>query len=230
MDPLSLAVIGGALGLIGLSFVPVDSSGPFRYRKVLTWTDGWVATELLSPSALATATSALDLSDCPAWTAALESGMKSFVLVTQAAGPSDLALLCVFDRMGSSWELNGVYAAGMNRPVRPEQEQHVAELVVHMRRDLGKEVAAKARSISDPRSRYAFLRAVVRRPVLAARVVPDPDFADVVVETVQIVHPERITAMEERRALVGHGEFLSSDLVVVRPLVAAPQYMPVPVR
>jgi hypothetical protein len=215
-----------ALGIMAMSATPSEPQVPFRYRRALSWTDGWVATELLSTSALATASQALDLPHCPQWEAALESGMKLFVLVTQEGGPSELAVMCIFDRIGSSWELSQCYGYGMNRPIRPEQEQHVRELVAHLRRDLGKVVAERARQISDPEKRYQFLRAVVRKPTLSARVVPDQDFVDVVVETVQIVHPERIAEMEQRRAQTSF-EPISSDMFVHRLPIGGSNLLPV---
>lgn len=219
MDPISLLVLG-ALALSALPFATAQApADPFRYRKILSWTDGWVATELCSLSALSTATVALDLPTDVTWQASLASGMKKFVLVVRQGGPADYAVLCIFDRMGASWELSQCYGVGMNRTMRPEQDQHISELAQHLRKDVGKEVAERARQISDPARRYDFLRAVVRQPSLAAKVVPDPDFVDVVVETVQIVHPERMALLEGRSSSF---EPIGSDLVVRRlPLAAS---------
>lgn len=219
MDPVTLILLGAA-ALSALSFSPSSQDlGPFRYRRVLVWTDGWVATELCSRSSLSTACAALDLPLHLRWEAALETGMKKFVLVTREGGPSDRAVLCIFARMGSAWELVQAYCHGMNRTMSPEQNQHVSELSAHLAKDVGKEVADRARQISDPQARYEFLRAVVRQPVLAAHVVPDRDFADVVVETVEIVHPERIKLLSESRPRF---EPVSSDLVVHRlPLASS---------
>lgn len=212
MDPVTLLAFG-VIALSALSFSTSSSSGPFRWRRLLTWPDGWVATELCSISALRTAQGALDLPPNVGWEASLESGMRKFVLLVREGGPADYAVLCLFDRFGASWEPSQFFGCGMNRTMRPEQDQHISELAAHLRQDVGKVVADRARQIEDPVHRYDFLRAVVRQPSLAARVVPDPDFADVVVETVQIVHPERLALLEERRSSF---DPISSDLVVHR--------------
>ncbi len=213
MDPVTI-LMGAAAALSALSFaVPSSNPGPFRYRRVMVWTDGWVATELCSRASLSTACGALDIPLHLRWEAALETGMRKFVLVTREGGPATGAVLCLFDRMGAAWQLAQVFGVGMNRTMLPDQDQHVAELSESMARDLGKEVADRARQIQDPAARYDFLRAVVRQPVLAAHVVPEREFADVVVETVEAVHPERLALLsQDHRAF----EPISSDLVVRR--------------
>lgn len=219
MDPVTL-ILAGAAALSALSFaVPSEDPGPFLFRRVLVWTDGWVATELCSRASLSTACQALDLPLHLRWEAALETGMRKFVLVTREGGPSDRAVLCLFDRLGSTWQLAQCFCRGMNRTSTPEQDQHVTELAAHLGRDVGKEVADRARQISDPEERYEFLRSVVRQPVLAAHVVPERAFADVVVETVEVVHPERLKMLAENRRRF---ESVSSDLVVHRlPLASS---------
>lgn len=214
-----------AIGLVLSSFVPSASEAPFRYRKALSWTDGWLATELLSSSSLSTALSALDLPHCPQWKAALEAGTKKFVLVTQEGGPAELAVLTIFDRIGSAWELSQCYGYGMNRTIRPEQTQHVRELAEHLQIDLGQRVAEQARQIPDLQDRYLFLKAVVRKPTLSAMVLPEQEFADVVVETVSQLYPERLLQIEKSRPLF---DPVSSDLFVHRVPIGASHQLPVP--
>lgn len=208
---IASAVLGGSI------FDRTNGPGPFRWRRILTWTDGWVATELVSVAALRTAVGSLDLPSSEAWEVALSTGLRTFVLVVREGGPPEWAVLCTFDRVGSVWEIREVFGHGMNRTLRPDQDQHVAELCDHMRVDLGAEIARRARSIEDLDRRYAFLRAVVRQPSLAARVVPEAVFADVVMETASVVAPERVQAIVDRQASsLASFEPISDDLVVRR--------------
>lgn len=185
--------------LPGLMTDPIEGAGPsYRYRRAFTWPDGWIATELLSASSLELAARTLSIPMCPKWLCALETGLQKFVLLTMDGGPSDRAVLCVFDQIGSVWSLAEAFGHDLTQVSIPEQDQHLTELCEAYAVDLGKKVADEAMQIPDVQERYEFLRKAIQIPTLSARITQDNDFAEVVIATAEVVAPERIEQIRKR--------------------------------
>jgi hypothetical protein len=231
MDPFTLLIMGAAaLAGAGLATSRLARS-PFRFRKLKTWPDGWIATELLSVDALATAASAMNVPLLAHRGAELKSGFRRFVLVTKKGAPPSFAVICIYDRIGSSVELAESWGCGMTKPSKPEQWQHIRELTQFLQRDIGRMVYDMAVQIADPDRRYKFLQAVARNPQLSAHVVPDNDFADIVATTTAKAYPDRYTkvAMAAAPAMITYDMGISPVPAVrhaTTPLIpgrAAPQ-------
>lgn len=212
MDPFSLLLLGGAAALTWAGLRPSPPAGPFLYRRVCSWPDGWVATDLLSLSSLTTACTALRFPVPSNWAAALDANTSRFVLVTLEGGAAEFAILCVYRRIGAVWELDGCYGTAMNRAIRPDQAQHVEELSKLLAQDIGLVVAEQAKAIADPQLRYDFLRAAVRRPDLSALVTSNRVFGQVVAETAAEVRPDLLEAAEQRRT--ESWKAISQDMIV----------------
>lgn len=217
MEPFTLLVLSAA-ALAGAGLATSRfSRGPFRYRRLKEWSDGWVATELLSEDALATVGSSMNIPILQHRSPELQSGFKRFVLVTKKGAPPSFAVVCVYHRVGSSVELAESWACGMSKPSKPEQWQHVTELTEFLQRDIGRMVADMAVRIVDPHRRYQFLQAVARNPALAAHAVPDNDFAEIVASTTAQAAPERYqkVAMSPASAMITY-DFGVSPLPAVQ--------------
>lgn len=222
MDPISLFLAGAAaLFGVGAAAAAGKARSPSSYRSLLTWQDGWVATELLSSDLLGTAGASLGIPLLSARAAELESGMRRFVIVTKKGAPPSFAVLVVYDRLGRSVELAETWSIGMTRPQSPEQWQHVAELTAFLQRDVAATVVQMATQIADPQERYAFLKAVVRRAALAALVATDETFVAEVVHTTAEASPERLARVRKDPPPASIGIDLG-----ISPLSAVPHDQP----
>lgn len=205
MDPITLTTLFGSAALVwmGLQRTLQERAVDDRIvlRKIFDTSDGWMATELMSPEALNATGHITDLSLLQ-WWPKVKGGFYKVVVLSQPGAPLHRQIVLLLESAGRyGWYLNQAHHPGFRRVEGRLNYQRIDALLNALNKDPAEEVVNTAAKIMDLKKRYAYLkRALTANPQLSALLSQSEPFLEITRSTVKQVDPETYQEVEEKKA------------------------------
>lgn len=204
MDPVTLTTLFGsaALAWMGVRHTMNERAIDDRIvlRKLFDTSDGWMATELMSPEALQLTGQIMDVSLIQ-WWPKVKGGFFKVVVLAQPGAPIERQIVLLLESAGRyGWYLNEAHHPGFRRVEGRLNYQRIDALMNSLNKDPAEEVVRTATQILDLKKRYAYLkRALTANPQLSALLSQSEPFLEITRATVKQVDPETYEEVEAKR-------------------------------